>query len=468
MSFLSDRTTFVSIFGLEIKWYAVLILFGAFCAYKVAQKNLKVKAYKNNVVDDLIFGCLLSGVLGARLYYVLFYHFNDPEFYTNLLNIIDFRQGGLAIHGGLIAGGLYGIYYAKKNNLSCFKLSDNVIYTMLLAQAIGRWGNFVNQEAFGPIISGESLAFLPKFIQDGMYIQGAYRMPMFLIESSLNIIGFLVIHFLLRRYFKKIGQVTGLYFIWYGLVRFYVESYRTDALWFFGLNLKVAQLISVCLMIIGLILLLGKIVNKRVILYDFDGTLLDTRTMIENSFKDLVAMHKPKVDISTINFSEFVGPSLRQSFLDLYGPNYSEDIYNDYQKIKEKYTDTVNLMPNINQTLTKLKQQGYLLGIVSNKSSDIIQKQIDLHELYNDFDIIVGCEKVKKVKPDAEGINYACKQLKVTLDNCVFVGDTVVDCQAAKNAGVYFVGYGLLKEQLQPISNVYISNHDELINGVLL
>lgn len=466
MEFFSNRTTFLTIFGLEVKWYAVLILFGAFCAYKVSQHNLKKKAYKDNVVDDLIFGCLICGVIGARLYYVLFYHFNDPEFFANLINIIDFRQGGLAIHGGLIAGLLYGIYYAKKHNLSCFKLSDNVIYTMLLAQAIGRWGNFINQEAFGPVINQQSLAFLPQFIQDGMYIDGAYRMPMFLIESSLNIVGFLIIHFLLKKIFKKTGQVTGLYFIWYGIVRYFVESYRTDALWFFGYNLKVAQLISGLLILCGLVLLVGIIKERKAILYDFDGTLLDTREMIEKSFGDLINQFPPKVKVTPELLASFVGPSLSQSFIELYGPQYPENLFIEYQKAKQNYIDTVTLMPNINDCLTQLKTNGYLLGIVSNKGSQQIKEQMELYHLYNDFDVIIGNDLVKMAKPDPAGINLACQKLKVTYDNCLYVGDTTVDAMAAKNAGVFFVGYGLLKTELEKVSNLYIDDHNKLLDGV--
>ena len=163
-------------------------------------------------------------------------------------------HGGLAIHGGIIAGLLTIIIYCHKYKANTFRILDILVVGLIIAQAIGRWGNFFNGEAHGP---ETTLAYLqsmhlPDFIINGMFINGTYYIPTFFFESLWCVIGFIVLLFFRRRKATKIGQTTSLYLIWYGIGRFFIEGMRTDSL-MFG-DFKMAQIISLLMIIIGIII----------------------------------------------------------------------------------------------------------------------------------------------------------------------------------------------------------------------
>ena len=187
------------------------------------------------------------------IYYVIF---NFDYYINNPIDIIKVWEGGLAIHGGIIAGVIYLIYSTKKNNLNTLLITDICVPGLLIGQALGRWGNFFNREAHGPITTLEYLQnlHLPKFIINGMNIDGNYYIPTFFYESLWCLIG-LIIVLLIRRVLKiKKGNITGFYLIWYGIGRFLIEQLRTDSLM---LNtLKQAQIISIIMIIIGIIILI--------------------------------------------------------------------------------------------------------------------------------------------------------------------------------------------------------------------
>ena len=171
---------------------------------------------------------------------------------TSFLDIFKVWQGGLAIHGGIIAGLITLILYCKKHNLPILKMTDMIVVSLILAQAIGRWGNFFNSEAHG---RATSLFFLknhhiPNFIIEGMNIGGIYYHPTFLYESLWCLIGFVIL--LVLRKFKnlKIGNLTCFYIIWYSIGRFFIEALRTDSLMFGGF--KMAQIVSVVAIIIAI------------------------------------------------------------------------------------------------------------------------------------------------------------------------------------------------------------------------
>jgi len=205
-------------------------------------------------MDDIIFYGLLSGIIGARLYYVLF----NLDYYLKDINeIVMIWHGGLAIHGGILFGALFVYLYSRKNKLNFIELTDIILPGVIIAQGIGRWGNFFNQEAYGMMVSKGLLEklLIPKFIIQGMYINGNYYLPTFYIESIFCIIGFILIMIISKKT-KKIGIPTSFYLIWYGILRFIIEIFRTDSLMLF--NIKIACLISIVSIILGVILLFRK------------------------------------------------------------------------------------------------------------------------------------------------------------------------------------------------------------------
>ena len=239
---------------IEIYWYSLTmmlgVIFGSLFAY-FEVKRLKVdKEYFFN----MIFWTIIFAFLGARIYYVLF---NLDYYLTNLSEILAVWHGGLAIHGGIIGGALSIIIYSLKHKKSfneILKYLDISSIGILIGQIVGRWGNFFNQEAHGGATTIDYLKSLhiPKFIINGMTINGVVYHPTFLYESLLNLIGLTVILIIRKNKNIKNGMVLALYLIWYSIVRFFIESMRTDSLMFY--NLKMAQVISIVLLVLGVIL----------------------------------------------------------------------------------------------------------------------------------------------------------------------------------------------------------------------
>ena len=249
-------------FGIiKIYWYSICIFLGIITALTLIYKESKKRNIDIDFLINLAFYSILLGILGARIYYVLF---NLNYYIKNPIEIFEVWNGGLAIHGGLLTGLVVISLYSKKNKVNILKMLDIIGVGVIIAQAIGRWGNFFNGEAYGRVTSLAHLKaqHIPKFIIDGMYIDGFYRQPTFLYESILCIIGFIIMLFLRKYKNLKVGQLTGFYLIWYGMIRFIIESMRSDSL-MLG-PIKIAQLISILFIVVGLII---EIKSKNNMLY---------------------------------------------------------------------------------------------------------------------------------------------------------------------------------------------------------
>ena len=242
-----------SIFGIDIRWYSFLILIGIIIGVLLLEREAKKFNYPKDLIFNMCFWTIIIGIIGARLYYVLF---NFSYYKSNLLEIFAVWNGGLAIHGGLIAGAIIVIFFAKKYHLNFLKLLDMAAPSLILAQAIGRWGNFFNGEAHGIATTYTHLQELlvPEFIIKGMNIGGIYYLPTFYFESLWCLLGFIVLLIIRRRKYIKIGATTCIYLMWYSLGRIFIEAWRTDSLMLGGF--KVAQIISIILFLTGLVYLI--------------------------------------------------------------------------------------------------------------------------------------------------------------------------------------------------------------------
>ena len=247
---------------IQIYWYSIFIFIGMLVACFVIYKEAKKRGIDEDFLVNATFNTIIIGIIGARLYYVLF---NLPYYLNNPIEIFEIWNGGLAIHGGIFAGLLFLIYYTKKHNQNLLKLLDIIVVGLIIAQAIGRWGNFFNSEAYGPITTSAHLKSLgiPEFVINGMNILGEYHHPTFLYESLWCIVGFIVM-LLVRKFYKKIhsGDLTGLYLVWYGIIRFIIEGMRTDSL-MLG-PIKMAQIVSIVFILSGITLWLkNRIIKKK-------------------------------------------------------------------------------------------------------------------------------------------------------------------------------------------------------------
>ncbi|WP_033827848.1 prolipoprotein diacylglyceryl transferase [Bacillus andreraoultii] len=235
-----------------IRWYGVIIAFGIVVAYLLANREGKKRGFPDELFADLLLWAIPISIICARIYYVIF----EWEYYAlNPIKIIAIWEGGIAIHGALIGAVVTAIVFCRKRNISFWKLADIAAPSLIIAQAIGRWGNFMNQEAHGGEVTRQFLEnlHLPNFIIDQMYIKGTYYHPTFLYESLWNIVGFIIL-LLLRRLNLKQGEIFLCYAIWYSIGRYFIEGLRTDSLYLFDTNIRVAQLISITIIGVALII----------------------------------------------------------------------------------------------------------------------------------------------------------------------------------------------------------------------
>lgn len=246
-----NRVAF-NIFGFNVYYYSLCILLGVIVAYILITREGKKQGLPKEFISDLIFYTLIIGILGARVYYCVF---NLDYYLANPSEILKIYNGGLAIHGGVIAGLIFVYFYTKKKNISFIKILDIVAPAVIIAQSFGRWGNFFNQEAHGGITTYQNLKnmHIPEFIINGMHIEGKYYYPTFFFESIWCLIGFIILMIARRNKNLRKGFQIGFYFIWYGIGRFFIEAFRTDSLMFFGL--KIAQIVSLVGIIIGIIII---------------------------------------------------------------------------------------------------------------------------------------------------------------------------------------------------------------------
>ncbi len=240
----------ISIGPLNIHWYGIIISLALLFGFSLSlYRSKKTSIPTEFFLDFFIIGIPIS-VIFARLYFVIF---NLNYYLQNPLAIIAVWHGGLAIHGAVIGGILVLIILTKRRKLSFFKVVDILAPALILGQAIGRWGNFINQEAYGGIVSESFINNFPNFIKNQMFIEGNYHHPTFLYESIWNIIIFIILIFLTKKKFTKDGDVFYSYLIGYSIGRFFIENMRTDSLMF--LNMQVAQVISITLIIFGLVMI---------------------------------------------------------------------------------------------------------------------------------------------------------------------------------------------------------------------
>ena len=482
----------------QITWYAVIILGGALiCSIIAYYRFLKRLGMSFDMLSEALAFGLFFGILGARLYYVIF----SGHHYDGLLEIIDPRKGGLAIHGAIIAVCIYAPIYCKIRKINLLTILEILFPVFMMCQAIGRWGNFINQEAFGPLINFPGMTdnltsltdanliaqreflsklLIPEFIIDRMYIPystasgftvAGYYHPTFLYESVFNVLGVLI-YTTLRKYVKKIYVADGLsfYLIWYGILRFFIESLRTDALMIGNTGIKVAQLISCIFIIIGITLAVLRrvfkyrliscydalystdatlLLNKddiqenkknKVLVFDCDGTILDTYELIENIVLETFKEVNPTYPITIDEAHTFFGPYINDTFKKYAKDEEELNLYIDtYAKYAESLTAKyIKAYPGIKESLEKLKEQGFVICVASNKISKEVYRGLKICNLEKYVDYVIGAELMNEAKPNPDCINQIKEKYHV--EKVLMIGDTQTDILTGKNASSYTCG----------------------------
>lgn len=495
-----------SIFGLTIAWYAICILIGVIIAVVLGVNEGK----KLGIAPDIIYvGVLIIlpvSIIGARIWYVIF----NASNFTSFAQILGFDSdgnfvglAGLAIQGGVIFACISVFIYCKVRKISLFRIMDLVAPGFLIGQICGRWGNFFNQELYGPkITSSWYKSVISTIFGDQMYIDGALRHPVFLYESLLNLVMF-VFMLVIRRKSKKalkIGDMIGLYLVWYGIVRIFTESLRLHS----GVSeplmagpIPVSILISVIFIIAGITFLVlkrvlaGKEIKGKVIfpeqevyaevlnyveehridtvLFDLDGTLLNSRELIDRSFQHTFDKFRPDLKLTEADYDSFFGPTLYQTF-SRYSKSEKEieemiAFYREYNIAN--YDDMVSLFPGAKDVIKTLNKKGIKIGIVSSKAESLVKHTIDLFNLNDYVNLVLGYESYENPKPAPDGILMAKEKLNAK--NVLYVGDHINDMTAAHAAnveacGVLYISHPEIMLDAKP--EYVINKLSELINIV--
>ncbi len=304
--FTIDRVAF-TVFGKEIYWYGVIISFAMLVA--VGYVMWRTREYKGIKIDDIIDFALfiiIFGVIGARLYYVIF----DPTpNYDSIIDVIAIWEGGLGIYGGIIAGGVTAMVVCrvKKIRIPCFL--DMLAPAVMIAQAIGRWANFCNGEAFGGVTDSIFGMQLNNHLTG---YQTVIVHPTFLYESLWNIAGFILLNVLYRKR-KFDGQIVLGYLAWYGFGRMFIEGLRTDSL-YIG-PIRVSQLVGLLCFVLATAAMvyfwfIKKAPRYAIARYKLDATeenvemaLNDIETALTGAIEDLKASDDNTVELKNKNES---------------------------------------------------------------------------------------------------------------------------------------------------------------------
>ena len=253
----------------KVAWYGLIIMTGIILAILYVWYRFKVNYMKTDDLIDLAFFTVVSGVIGARLYYIIFklesyIVTTKGNFFANvwasLVKMVSVWEGGLAIYGGIIAGGIAAVLVARHKKMNILKILDFLAPAVMLAQSIGRWGNFCNAEAHGGPVSPDF--FLSMGIRNEGSIVTNFYHPTYLYESLWNLVGFLVIWlvFVQLKSSKKLhkfnGQIFYSYLIWYGLGRAWIEGMRADSLYLIDNVIRVSQLVALLSFIAGTALMI--------------------------------------------------------------------------------------------------------------------------------------------------------------------------------------------------------------------
>ena len=261
----------ITVFGFDIALYGIIIGMGAILGLMLSCRDFKSRGQDPGILVDYMIFAILFAIVGARLYYVIFAW---DSYRNNLWEIFNIRKGGMAIYGGIIGAALTLIVFARVKKVPFFRIADSAVLGLLLGQMIGRWGNFFNCEAFGgytdnlfamrirmslvnPLMITQEL-LERRIIEGGVtYIQVH---PTFLYESIWNA-GVLILLYLYRKHKRFEGELFWLYFVGYGIGRFWIEALRTDQLKLFATGMAVSQLLSLIMAVAALLII---IVNRKI------------------------------------------------------------------------------------------------------------------------------------------------------------------------------------------------------------
>ena len=257
--FTAPDSTYFSILGFPIYYYGIILAFSVFIGFLLADYTAEKKYFFAGLIPNIAVSVILGGIIGARIYYCLL---NYEFYYKNPLEILDFRSGGLSVHGALLGGAAVLYYQSKRNRQEFLKLCDIFALSLPLAQSIGRWGNFINSEAYGLPTNLPWKLYIKEQYRPEKYLSSSYFHPAFLYESLLDIILFFILYFaVMPKNKENPGIISAWYLILYSIIRIGMEFIRIDCVKYV-FNQPFPVIISFILIIFSSLFIIIKSTNR--------------------------------------------------------------------------------------------------------------------------------------------------------------------------------------------------------------
>lgn len=261
----------IEVLGRPIYWYGIIIALGFMLGTMACARMIKRYGLSEDIIYDFMFFAVPAALVGLRTYYVIFYLdlFKKTDGSLDWGAIFRISDGGMAIYGGIIAGFITLYYFSRARKVKFFVLADVLVIGLILGQGIGRWGNFMNVEAYGGLTDGpwrmSSSSIASEMVSKGYAtVEQGYGVldgtlgvhPTFFYESAWNFVGVVLLYSIWKRALRFDGQICFSYLLWYGIGRFIIEGMRTDSLYFFGLSflgypLRTSQMLSLAMVIVA-------------------------------------------------------------------------------------------------------------------------------------------------------------------------------------------------------------------------
>lgn len=418
MKFFPDGYTLFSIGNFGLTYYTLAFLAACVFGFMVGSKALIKHGYKQKVADEVFALALIGAIVGGRIGWVFE---NFHEYYLYAWYILRLTDTGFEVITALLSAGIALYFYCKSNHMSFFRTMDTISPILVACAIIVRFGR-------------------------------SFTQPTVLYNVLFGVVALLFIWFVYRPYKigHKRGDITAIVLLWLGVSRLISFVFKLDTLAVNCMPMAIMAEIG------GIILYLRNrryVAQKPTILFDLDGTIMDSEGMVIHCFMYLFEKYGDPKDFTHEKQLEVFGPPLHEEMKKLF-PDRDPDVmvqeYRQYQNsLPEQHI--VELLPNTEIVLRELKKQGYTIGIVSSRLTESCEMWLKEFKIYDLFDLVLGRDQFISPKPAPDGLLKACELLNCGHDSCIYVGDNASDVEAAKRAGMYAVAYISNKEKLAKI-----------------
>lgn len=420
MTFFPDPSTIVAVGGVYIRWFAVTALIGCILGYLYVSDKVKKHGYRQSASDDILMITLVAGILGGRLFWVLE---NWRKYRLYVWSVLQLNDGGFEIVGALFAIMFALLLYSKYYRMSFRRTTDTVILGVFVAITFGRLGKCLEVPSLWISVAMDAGCLALLWLMTRTYREGRRR-----------------------------GDVTALALILTGLTRAIGCVTQID---------PTAEncMISCVLAVVAGLTLYGLSRSfpyvKPVILFDFDGTIMDSEYLVINCFAYLFQKHRSMQDFTKEVQREVFHTSLEEEIAKLFPNENTEVLVREYRNFQRDILGKhmVETLPHVKETVKELKDRGYVLGIVTGRITDSCRMWLKDLQIEQYFDVVAGTEQYRHSKPAPDGIIRACELMNVGHDACVYVGDTAADVECGKNAGVYTIGFVTDEEHREEVEN---------------